>query len=158
MQKKAAILVILGILQVTGLYAAVVSVMVIETELPYEAGENVHSILWENAFLDVLFDSGHIVCNFPVLRLDSKPSGDILEEASTEMEEAEKGGIDFFIAVHLNFSSASATPIEISLVLYQIGTNKLITNKKMSAKKYNSEKDEFNDLKTTAKGLVSFIK
>jgi hypothetical protein len=158
MLKKAAITVFLGILQVSLLHAAMISVMVIETGLPFEAEKNVHSRLWENAFFEVLFDSGHIVCNSPIMRLEGKPSGDILKEASSEMRNAEKGGIDYFIIVHLEFPSNSAAPEEISLVLYQIRQNKIITNKNISVKKYNSQKDETIDLKTMVKELVPFIK
>jgi hypothetical protein len=135
--------------------ASMVSFFVIETGLPKEGERNQHSLYWENALLDVFFDAGHIVCNAPILRLETKPSDDILRASAFDMEEARNGGVDFVILAQLDFLSGSlAPPDEVSFFIYSIMGREKIYERRFTGKNYKSARDEIDDLKILAGELV----
>jgi hypothetical protein len=157
MAKKITFVFFIGVFFVINIEASVVSFFIIESGLPAEMVKNQHSQQWENAFFDVFFDAGHIVCNAPMIRIDSKPKMSIEKFVQDEMDEAKQGGAEFLIVAQLDFSGDSMAPREISLILFKITPYKLIHERKITGKSYKSEKEELDDLKNIVKGLIPRI-
>ena len=135
-----------------------ISFLVIETGLPQEGGRNQHSILWENTLLDVFFDSGHIVCNAPMLRYETKPSGDFLLSSALDMEaEALSGGIDYIVFAHLDYSQGSPTPGEISFLIYRVSGRVKVLERRITGRTYRSTGDETDDMKLIVRELVPYF-
>ena len=134
--------------------ASMVSFFVIETGLPEDGRENLNSVNWENAFLDVFFDAGHIVSISPMLRLEKKPQGDILREV--DMRPLRNGGIEFLIIAQLDYNT-EFTPSEMSFLVYRVNTRELITEKKMQGRQISSPREGFEYMKSIARGLIAYI-
>ena len=140
-----------------GVEAAMISFLVVETGLPHEGGRNQHSTQWENMLLDVFFEEGHIVSNSPVVRLDSKPAGEIQAAVESDVEEARNGGADYFIIAQLDYTPDYQTPGEVSFVLFTLTPYKKIYEKRITGKTYRSAREETDDLKIIVRGLVPHL-
>jgi hypothetical protein len=154
MAKGFAAAVFLGIFLVFRIGAAEVSFLVIETGLPQEDGKKQYSGICENALMDVFFESGHIVSNAPLKRLNFGPSGEIQREAAPEMEEAVRGGAEFFIVAVLDYKSGESIPGNISLILYRLKPYKKIFEERFAGKRTGTVKEDFENLKRMSSGLV----
>jgi len=142
---------------VFGVEASMISFIVIETGLPQEAERNYHSLNMENALLDVFFDGGHIVCNFPILRYETRPSGDFLQSSAYAMEEdAINAGVDYIVIAQLDYSG-SATPGEISFLVYRIRGRVKVLERQIRGKTYRSAREEIDDLKIIVGELVPYL-
>jgi len=142
---------------VFGVEASMISFIVIETGLPQEGERNYHSVNMENALLDVFFDRGHIVCNFPILRLETKPLGDFLQSSAYSMEEdALNAGVDYIVLAQLDYSD-SVTPGEISFLVYRIRGRVKVLERQIRGKTYRSPRDEIDDLKIIVGELVPYL-
>ena len=158
MRKKClAIAAFLSVIFAPVITAANVSFLVIETGLSSEAGANQHSVLWEDGLLDVFFETGHIVSNAPVLRIEAKPDGDFPEEARGDLDEAIEGGADFFILALLDYTAGTSMPQNIFLQLYRIDPYKKIFEQQYTGKTFKSNKEEYDNLKAIVKGLVPHL-
>jgi len=147
----------LGVFSVFNAAAYMVSFFIIETGLPLEGAKNQYSILWENTFFDVFFDAGYIVCNYPMMRLDSKPKMSMEKFVKDEVDEAREGGADYFLVAQLDYSGGSSAPREVSLVLFNVSPFRLIKEQKVMQRNYKSEKEEAEDLKSIVKGIIPKI-
>jgi len=154
MKTKHAAAVILFFFLSVAANAAMVSIYVIETGVPEDGRENLNSVNWENAFLDVFFDAGHIVSNSPILRLEKKPQGDILREV--DMRPLRNGGIEFLIIAQLDYST-EFTPSELSFWVYRVNTRELITEKKVQGRQISSQREGYEYMKSIARGLIASI-
>jgi hypothetical protein len=157
MGKKFIIALFMCVFLALSAEATMVSLFVIETGLPQEGAKNQHSLKWENAFFEVFFDSGYILCNAPMLRFESKPSRDLSYYAQEEMDEARQGGAEFFIIAQLDYASGAPQPGEISIFMYNLSSSNKIHERKITGKRYRTENDEINDYKTIIRGLVPLI-
>jgi hypothetical protein len=157
MAKKIAFVFCLGVLFIFNASAYMVSFFIIETGLPLEGAKNQYSKLWENTFFDVFFDAGYIVCNSPMMRVESKPKMTLEKFVKSEVDEARDGGADYFLVAQLDYSGGSATPREVSLVLFNVTPFRLIKERKVMQRTYKSEKDEIEDLKNIVRGIVPKI-
>jgi len=157
MVKKAAAILIFGILFVLNIEATMVSFFVVETGVPTEVGRRMHSMQWENTLLDVFFDEGYIVSNAVTLRLDSKPSGEIQKVFEADIREARSTGANFFIIAQLDYSSGSLMPLEITLVLFNADENRKIYESQIAGKTYRTTREEVDELRIIAKGLIPLI-
>jgi len=156
MAKKITLVLFLGVFFVLNAEAYMVSFFIIESGLPAEGEKNKHSMQWENAFFDVFFDAGYIVCNSPMMRM-AEPKKNIEKFVKNEVDEARDGGADYFIVAQIEYSDGVLTPNEISLVLYAITPFRLIKERKVTGKVYKSEKDEIDDLRNIVRGIVPKI-
>jgi hypothetical protein len=134
-----------------------VSVMVIETGLPETAGRNQYSERWENSLMDAFFEAGQIVSNAPIMRLVSKPSAGIEAIAEPEFEEAVEGGFDYFIIVHLDFTSGSQSPGTISLLLFRLTPHSKLLERNIQGRSFSSAREESDFFRTTIAGLMPYI-
>jgi hypothetical protein len=153
MIKRITIALIIGIFINITISAAMVSFYVIETGLSEEANVQ-QSILWENAFMDVFFDAGYIISNAPVLRLESKPS-DIMK--IVDIQEAGIFGIEYMFIVQLDYKNTILAPDEISFYIYKVSGQELIVEKKMSPAKLRLPRDDYENMKSIARGFIPYI-
>ncbi|MCL2440292.1 MAG: hypothetical protein FWD14_00985 [Treponema sp.] len=123
---------------------------VIETGLTDSGSGHQHSVLWESAFMDVFFDAGHIVTNAPILRMERKPHGDIIN--LIDIDEAKDCGSDYIIITQLDYSGESVLPRDVLLYIYEVNTQKKIFQQIVERRR-----NDLNDLKTIARGLVPYI-
>ena len=165
MKKRLFIAVIICIFFNFGTAAAMVSFVVVETGLPEDMEYSNQSIVWENAFMDVFFESGHIISNFPIIRLVSKPQNDILYEIDFNFEDGRAMGIDFLIIALLDFDADSQSevsrlqaPKEISFFIFNVNTGEKSYERQIAGKTYRSASEELNDIKSIARGLIPFVR
>jgi len=142
---------------VFGVEASMITFIVIETGLPQEGERNQHSLHLENALLDVFFDAGHIVSNAPILRFETKPSGDILQSSAYSMEEdAMDAGVDYIVLSLLDYSGAPS-PGEISFLVYKVRGRVKVLERQIRGKTYRTTRDEIDDLKIIVRELVPYL-
>ena len=122
MPRKLIISVFLFLLFAMPVGAATVTVMVMETGLPKDGLPNQYSIMWENGIMEVLFESGHIVSNSPILRLTQKPVDGFPDEAETDYKDAQEGGMDYFIVIVIDYPS----PYKVSVRLFSTKSTEII--------------------------------
>ena len=125
MPRKLIISVFLFLLFSMPAGAATVSVMVMETGLPKDGSSNQYSIMWENGVMEVLFESGHIVSNAPIMRLAKKPLNGFPDEAETDFKDAQESGMDYFIVIVINYPS----PYKVSVRLFNTKSTEMIQEK-----------------------------
>jgi len=155
--KRGVIAAFFGIFLAFSVEASVISFYVIETGLPLDGERNRHSLLWENAFMDVFFDAGFIVSNYPMLRLDSKPEKSIIEASGFDIDEAKDGGIDYILIARLDYDSVLQPPGEISFFLFKVIQHEIIYEKRIPGRSYKSDREISADLKTIIKELLPFF-
>jgi len=155
--KKGVAAAFFGIFLALSAEASMISFYVIETGLPLDGGRNRHSMLWESAFMDVFFDAGYIVSNYPMLRLESKPEDNIIEVSGFDVDEAREGGIDYILIALLDYDSVLQPPGEISFFLFKVIQHEIIYEKRIPGKSYKSDRETTADLKTIIRELLPFI-
>ena len=155
--KKGLAAVLLGVLFAFTAEAATVSLLVIETGVSYEQGVKQQSWVWENVLLDTCFDAGHVVVNSPLMRFQSKTHGEFPEEAEEELHAARDWGADFFIVALLDYESGAQAPREIALKLFRVSPYQKIYEQHFSGKRYSTAKEESDNLKIIARGLVPHL-
>jgi hypothetical protein len=158
MVKKITAAFFISIFIVFNIEATMVSFFIIETGLRHDAGRKQHTIEWENAFLDVFFEAGYIVSNAPIMRLESKPSGEIRDTAAIDINAAREGGADFFIVAQLDYTADSPVPNEICIALFRVSPRERLYEKKMPGRNFTSQRDESRDLRVIAGELVPLIR
>ena len=156
--KKGLAVLILCLFPVLSAQASLISFYVIETGLNEESGRNRHSTLWENAFMDVFFDSGFIVSNYPMLRLNEKPNVPIIEACGFCVEEAIDAGVHYILIAQLDFSNAMRAPDEISLYVFKVIDHEIVYERQIAGRNYGSDRDATEDMKKTISPLVQFVR
>ena len=152
---KYFLAVILGLFLTVNVQAAMVSFCVIETGLSEDEHENQYSVLWENAFLDVFFEAGHIVCNAPILRVEEKPANNILRHFN--MQDIRNSGIDFLIIALLDFNSESASS-EVTFFIYKVTPREKILERLLPERQpRTAAREEFEFMKAVARGFTPYI-
>ena len=157
LKKTIIIAVLLGFSLAVHAEASVISFYVVETGLPFEAARNRNSQLWENAFMDVFFDSGYIVSNYPMMRLSSKPQGSIIEASCFDADEAKDAGIDYILIARLDYDNALLPPGEIIFYIFRVDNHQVIYEKKIAGIANKPEKDSYEDMKGIIRELVGFV-
>ena len=137
--------------------ASMVSFCVIETGLPENRAFSDHSVQWENAFMDVFFDAGYIVSNYPMTRLEEKPKNGIMESAGINIMDARIWGIDFIIISQLDYSDFGQPPNNITLLIYKVNTSEKIYERQFDGRTYRSAREEHDDIKGIIRSLVPYI-
>jgi hypothetical protein len=157
MKKNLAAVILFGILLTFKAEASLISFYVVETGLPENAGVNKHSLLWENTFMDVFFDSGYIVTNYPMMRFATAQEGNIQEIAGFDPFEAIDAGVDYILIAKLDYPSAIHPPEIISFYLFTVKQHEIIYEKQISGRRYGSDKDAIADMKKIIRELVQFV-
>jgi hypothetical protein len=133
------------------LFGATVSCLVIETGLPSGSSKSQYSAMWENNLMDVLFETGHIVSNGRMIRLDRKPPESFPGEAEKDFQEARENGMDYFLIAIIEQNSGSRT---VCLRLFSTNSQKLINEQVYADNSPRSAKEENESIKT-AIGLIA---
>jgi hypothetical protein len=136
---------------------AMVSFYVVETGLG-ESAEVRHAEIWEDAFMDVFFDAGHIVTNAPILRLESKPQGDILGAVAFDVVSLRDGGIEYVLIAMLDYANNPQFPSEITFYIYRVVPREKLLERKISGRTYRNVREEIDDIKSIVRGLVPYIR
>jgi hypothetical protein len=136
---------------------AMISFHIVETGLPYESERSRHSIQWENTFLDVFFDAGYIVSNYPILRLESKPDESILEASGFDVFDAMESGIDYILIAQLDYETVGQAPKGTSIYIFSIARVEKIYEKHFSVNSYRSEREELEEIKKIIGDQVKFF-
>jgi len=138
--------------------AHMVSFYVVEAGLPEYVENRHHSYIWENAFMDVFFDAGHIVCNAPILRLTARPSGDILSAVAFDALDAREGGIEYILIAMLDYTPDLLSADNITFYIYSLTSRKIVYEKKITGKEYRTPREESDDIKSIVRGLVPYVR
>ena len=151
---KKVFVVLFGLFLILNAEGSMVSFYLIETGLSENVSDNNYAVQWENAFMDVFFDGGLIVSNAPILRLLNKPSGDILRHVN--MNEAKNAGIDFVVIGQLDFAFNGA-PSDITFFIYQVTPREKILERQFQGRTSRPAREEFEYMKSIARGLITYI-
>ena len=138
-------------LAVTPLGAANVSFLILETGLPAESPVNRYSILWENSLMEIFFETGHIVSNAPMLRLNEKPAGNFPHEAERDFDDAKDGGMDYFFIALIDHK----LPRNVSMRLFSIETQQMIQQQIFTDTVSSTAKEEQEKIKKAIGTFVS---
>jgi len=126
------------------LFGATVSCLVIETGLPSGGPKSQYSTMWENNLMDVLFETGHIVSNGRMLRLDKKPPESFPVAAEKDFQEARQNRMDYFLIAIIEQNDGKKT---VSLRLFSINSQKLIKEQVYADNNPKSAKEETESIK-----------
>ena len=152
-------LLVLILFAILPLGAANVSIMVFETGLDMEGDANLHSGLWESGLLDVFFDSGHVVSNAPIMRLDYMPDEVFPAQAQDSLNEAREGGMEYILSAQLNYANyTSKRPANVIVRLFRIQPFKMIFEETFSDSKSKTSREEFEFVKQAARKFPPRIK
>ena len=143
----------IGIFAAPVLYAANVSILVMELGESKENTGNQYSILWENGLMDAFFDSGHIVSNSPKIQITGKPAGDFPVEAKQDFNNAQEGGMDYFLIVLIDYS----VPL-VSLRLFDTRSTKMVLEQKHAVTTLKNIKDESDKIKAAARVMAAQLR
>jgi hypothetical protein len=139
-------------------HAATVSFLVIETGVSGEAPAKQHSGIWESGLMDVFFEAGHIVSNAPILRLDNKPLPDRFpQEAAGDLQEAARGGAEYFIIAQLDYDSRGTLPDKVLLTIYRISPLAKLYEQRYEIRPSRSTREEYDSVKAAASGLIPHL-
>ncbi|MDR1838341.1 MAG: hypothetical protein LBQ93_01985 [Treponema sp.] len=157
--KKGVLAAFLGVFLAFSTEASMISFCVIETGLSQESGRNRHSLLWENALMDVFFDAGYIVSNYPMMRLNTKPadSKSTIKSFGFDVDEAVDAGIDYILIARLDYDTALQPPCEISFFLFKVTQHEIVYEKRIAGKTYKYDREVSDDLRTIIRELLPFI-
>jgi hypothetical protein len=134
------------------LFGATVSCLVIETGLPTGGPKSQYSTMWENNLMDVLFETGHIVSNGRMIRLEKMPPENLPAEAERDFQEARQNGMDYFLIAIIEQKSGE-TPV-VSLRLFSASTKLLIIEQVYANNSLRNAREENESIKR-AIGLVA---
>jgi hypothetical protein len=155
--KKVVLAVLFSILLVFNAEASLISFYVIETGVPENVGRIQHSLTWEDAFMEVFFESGYIVSNYPMMRLAQKPNGNILEISGFDIFEAKDAGIDYILISLIDYSSPYQLPDRVSIYIFTTKNHEVIYERHLAGRSYRNEREEFDGLKSVIRDLVRFV-
>jgi len=130
------------------LSGATVSCLVIETGLPSGGAKSQYSTMWENNLMDVFFDTGHIVSNARMMRLDRKPAENFPGAAERDYQEARENGMDYFLIAIVEQNQT------VFLRLFNTNSRELIKEQVYTDNKPKSAKEETENIKRTI-GLIA---
>jgi len=139
----------LSFIAVFPLNAANVSFLVMETGESREDPAYQYPILWENGLLEIFFEAGHIVSNFPIMQIAGKPADGFPDEAKESFEDARTGGMDFFLVGIVDYAQSG-----VSLRLFNTKSPKMIQEQKYKVTSFRSTKEEYENIKTAVSKMA----
>jgi len=138
--------------------ASMVSFMIVETGLGEKTVTQYGSI-WEGGLMDVFFDAGHIVTNYPIARMEKRPTEDLSGPIERDFNEAVEGGTEYFVLGFLEFQNKDgAVPSAIIIKIYSTGTKKLVFERSFNAGTGRNLNEEYQFAKNAGRVIVSNVK
>jgi len=135
--------------------ASTVSFLVVQTGLGEKTTQ--YGSLWEGGLMDVFFDAGHIVTNYPIARMEKRPAEDLSGPIELDFNEARAGGADYFILGFLEFKDSSV-PNAMIVKIYSTNTEKLVFERSFPAGTGRNMGEEYQIAKNVGQIVVSNIK
>jgi hypothetical protein len=132
MKKLGFSVLVLAVLAVSPLFSSTLSIMVVETGVSERTPRLDASSLWEGGLMGECFDTGHIVTNAPILRLERNQVRVYPEERLLDIREALEGGVEFYILAVLDYDmrpqddASSSRPRSIALRFVQLLPRKTV--------------------------------
>ncbi|MCL2600795.1 MAG: hypothetical protein FWD88_06410, partial [Treponema sp.] len=152
--KSIAIGLFMCAVAVSGLYAANVSFLVMETGVPRDGASSRYSIMWENGLLEVFFESGHIVSNAPRMSLtDTVISEGFPSEAARDHADARNGGMDYFLIAIIEHPSR-----DVSLRLFTTTSQKMIAERAYPGSSTRTVREENENIRTAVREMAAFVR
>ena len=143
----------IGLLALSPLGAATVSVLVMETGRTAENPASQYPTLWENGLLDVFFESGHIVTNSPQLQIAEKPANDFPGEARRDFDNAQEGGMEYFLVAIVDYTQSN-----VSLRLFRTASPRMIHEQKYTITTFRNTKEEYESIKKAVQTMAAYLK
>jgi len=140
----------MGFIAVFPLNAANISFLVMEAGQNKEDPTGQYPILWENGLLEIFFEAGHIVTNFPITQIAGKPADGIPNEAKEDFQEARTGGMDFFLVGIVDYAQSG-----VSLRLFSTKSSKMIQEQKYKVTSFKSTKEEYENIKAAVSKMAA---
>jgi hypothetical protein len=158
--KRLGVLVLFSTLLAFPLSASMVSFLVIETGLQPESSAGEYSTLWEDGLMGVFFDSGHIVSNGAVLRLEKKPVKDFPDEAQADLLEAGEGGVEYLIIALLEYKDFNGKykPEEVSLRVFSVSSKSMVYQQQFPAGTGADLREEYIRAQEAARTIIPHLK
>ena len=129
------------------LFGATVSCLVIETG-PSGGSRSQYSAMWENSLMDVFFDTGHIVSNARMIRIDRKPAENLPTAAENDYLDARANGMDYFIIAIIEQNQ------NVSLRLFKTDSRDLIKEQVYAYSVSKTAREENDNIKK-AIGMIA---
>jgi hypothetical protein len=147
--------------------AYTVSFIVIETGLIDDdtaaMPATMSAYLWENGLMDAFFDAGHIVSNAHTIRVDREGIKDFPDEAQADFDEAQEGGVDFFVMALLDHQGSggdlqspktSAGPRQVFIKVFRVRPRQKVYEQRYS----DPVKDELAKAKSAARSILPHLR
>jgi len=138
--------------------ASTIAINIVETGTPESRSLYEYTELWEDAFMDVFFESGFIISNAPVMRFETKPVIGIFEYLFYDAAEINRWGVDYIFITQLDYTGTLRQPSEITFIIYRVKTKEIILERKIEGRTYRSTREGYDDIKSIVRGLVPFIR
>jgi hypothetical protein len=157
--KRLGVLFVLSTLLVFPLSASMISFLIIETGLQPESSAGEYSTLWEDGLMGVFFDSGHIVSNGSVLRLEKKPVKDFPDEAQADFVEASEGGAEYLVIALLEYKNNNGKykPAGVSLRVFSVSSKNLVYQQQFSAGTGADLREEYTRAQEAARAIITHL-
>ena len=140
----------MGFIAVFPLNAANISFLVMEAGQNKEDPAGQYPILWENGLLEIFFEAGHIVSNFPIMQIAGKPADGFPNEAKESFEDARTGGMDFFLVGIVDYAQSG-----VSLRLFSTKSPKMIQEQKYKVTSFRNTKEEYENIKAAVRSMAA---
>jgi len=140
----------LGLIAAFPLNAANVSFLIMETGHSKDDPAGRYPVLWENGLMDVFFESGHIVSNFPIMKIVEKPTDGFPNEVEEEFETAQNGGMDFFLVGIVDYTQSG-----VSLRLFNTKSLRIIQEQKYTVKSFKVSREEYENIKKAVRIMAA---
>jgi hypothetical protein len=158
--KRLGVLFLFSTLLVFPLPASMVSFLIIETGLKPETSAGEYSTLWEDGLMGVFFDSGHIVSNGAVLRLEKRPVKDFPDEAQADFLEASQGGAEYLVIALLEYKDYNGNykPSDVSLRVFAVTSRNLVYQQEFPAGIGADLREEYTRAQEAARAIITHLK
>jgi len=133
------------------LFGATVSCLVIEAG-PAGGNKSQYSAMWENNLMDVFFDTGHIVSNARMIRLDRKPAESFPGAAENEYQDARANGMDYFLIAIVEQNQ------NVSLRLFNTKSRELIKEQVYAYSVPKNAREESENIKNAISQIAAQIR
>ena len=140
--------------------AAMVSFLIVETGLNDGVPRTEYGDLWEDALMASFFDSGHIVTNSPILRMEQNPGRDLTGIIKDDFEEATRGGAEYYVLCFLDYQvqGRRAAPVDITIRTYRTNTLELISESSFPVGRARSLNEELRFARDAVGIIVSQLR
>jgi hypothetical protein len=141
--------------------ASTVSFLVVETGLHDGiSGPQNSSRLWEEGLMAFFFDSGHIVTNNPILRMDGEQVSTEIHGTIVEYEfnEAIMGGAEYVVVGFLEYEVQGnrAVPVKMDIKIYTTIPEELVYEQIFPVGRNSGEENQL--VRNAGRTIISYIK